>query len=105
MHFYANDLESVTVRGLHVAAKYYEARRLHGRLHGRWGGFAGSGIYINISQTRLQCIQARVATANSLNFLVFGTVDLTDRKLYNTKILNLEDEDLNLVLVLAVQFR
>ena len=48
----ANDLKSVTVRVLHVAANYYEARRLHGRL----GVFTESEIHINISQKRLQCI-------------------------------------------------
>ena len=45
MNFCANDLKSITVRVLHVASNYYEARRLHGRL----GGFTGSEIHINIS--------------------------------------------------------
>jgi hypothetical protein len=58
VNFCANDLKSVIVRVLHVAANYYEARRLHGRL----GGFTRSEIHINISQTRLQCIQVRVRT-------------------------------------------
>ena len=32
VNFCANDLKSVIVRVLHVAASYYEVRRLHGRL-------------------------------------------------------------------------
>jgi hypothetical protein len=57
-NFCANDLKSMAVRVLHVAANYYEARRLHGRLD----GFTGSEIHINISQTRLLCIQVCVRT-------------------------------------------
>ena len=49
MNFCVNNLKSVAVSMLHVAANYYEARRLHGRL----GGFTGSEIHINISQSRM----------------------------------------------------
>jgi hypothetical protein len=70
VNFYANDLKSVTVRVLHVATNYYEARRLHGRL----GGFTGSEILINISQSRMQCIQ--LCTGSHMDSLDLESIEV-----------------------------